>query len=78
MSTPAITMPTRLMPSWASDNQVSCQSPSTAPTATLPAAGMVVTEMNTPTRAEDLLDVSESIPAAPATTAVMIENQPGW
>ena len=39
---------------------------------------MVVTEMNTPTSAADLLDVIDSIPAAPATIAVISENQPGW
>lgn len=44
----------------------------------LPAAGMVVTEMKTPTRAADFAEVSDSVPAAPATSAVISENQPGW
>jgi GNAT superfamily N-acetyltransferase len=73
----AAVIPTRLIPSCAKDSQVSCQCPSTPATAALPAAGMVVTEMNTPTKAADLVDDSDSIPAVPATKAVMSENQPG-
>ncbi len=38
------------------------------------AAGIVVTEISTPTRAPDLADVSESMPAVPAKKATMKEN----
>ena len=41
-------------------------------------AGTVVTEMKTPTSAADFAEVSESIPAVPATSAVISENHPGW
>ena len=49
-------------------------SPNTAATAMFPEAGMVVTEMNTPTRPPDLADVSASTPAAPAMTATMSDH----
>jgi hypothetical protein len=71
-------MPVRLMTSWRADPAASWKRPKTRASARFPAAGIVVTEMNTPTRAADLADVSDSMPAAPATRAVMSENQPGW
>ena len=37
----------------------------------LPAAGIVVTEMNTPTRLPDLFEVRARTPAAPAMTAML-------
>ena len=41
------------------------------------AAGTVVTEMATPTRAPDLAEVSESVPAAPASSATTNEKASG-
>ncbi|GAA3317288.1 hypothetical protein GCM10020219_038390 [Nonomuraea dietziae] len=40
-------------------------------------AGMVVTEMKTPTRAEDLPAVTDSTPAAPASSATMKDHLSG-
>ena len=74
---PATVMPTRFIPSWASDSQVSRQLPSTPATAAFPAAGIVVTEMKTPTRVAALFEANDNIPAVPATSAVINENQPG-
>jgi hypothetical protein len=45
--------------------------------AMLPAAGTVVTEMNTPVRPPDLAEVSDSTPAAPAITATMNDHLSG-
>ena len=42
------------------------------------AAGIVVTEIRTPTRAPDFALVSESTPAVPAKAATMNENSSGW
>src|SRR5215204_3784570 len=42
------------------------------------AAGIVVTEISTPISAPDLLDVSESTPAAPATAATKKLRKSGW
>ena len=42
------------------------------------AAGMVVTEMSTPIRAPDFADVSERIPAIPATKATKNEKKSGF
>ena len=55
----------------------SAQLPSAAATPMLAAAGIVVTEISTPTRAPDLAEVSESIPAAPAKQATMNEKASG-
>ena len=42
------------------------------------AAGIVVTEISTPTKAPDLADVSESTPAVPASAATIdAEVSPG-
>ncbi|SLJ83027.1 Uncharacterised protein [Mycobacteroides abscessus subsp. abscessus] len=43
----------------------------------LPAAGTVVTEMNTPVRPLALAEVSASTPAAAATTATMNDQRSG-
>ena len=48
-STPAMTMPARLTPSWASGAADLPRSPRPSPSARLPAAGTVVTLMKTPT-----------------------------
>ena len=54
------------------------QSPTDAATTANPAAGTVVTEMNTPTRAADFADTSDSIPAAPASSATTNDSGPTW
>mgnify|MGYP003483660723 CR=1 FL=1 len=55
----------------------SAHSPNTHATAMLPDAGIVVTEMNTPTRPPDFADVSASTPAAPAMIAMMSDQALG-
>ena len=52
------------------------QSPTVAATTANPAAGTVVTEMNTPTSAADFDDTNDSMPAAPANNATTNENGP--
>ena len=54
------------------------QSPTDAATTANPAAGTVVTEMNTPTSAADLADTSDSMPAAPASSATTNDSGPTW
>ena len=44
----------------------------------LAAAGIVVTEISTPIRAPDLVEVSDSTPAMPAKKATMKEKASGW
>src|SRR3954452_18090254 len=70
-------MPARLMLSWPIAPRQSAQLPSAAATPMLAAAGIVVTEISTPTRAPDLAEVSESIPAAPAKQATSTEKVSG-
>ena len=70
-------MPAMLMPSWAALPATSCQLPNTAATATLPDAGIVVTEMKTPTIAMDLELVMARTPAAAAITATINDHQFG-
>src|SRR5215213_6069934 len=70
-------MPARLMLSWAIAPRQSDQLPSAAATPMLAAAGIVVTEIRTPTKAPDLAEVSERTPAAPANAATMKENVSG-
>ena len=53
----------------------SCQTPVPMHSATVPAAGTVVTEMNTPTSGPTSAVVSASVPAMPASTA-MTNDQP--
>ena len=67
----------RFSASWAIAPRQSSQFPSAAATPILDAAGIVVTEISTPTRAPDLSEASESIPAAPAKMATMNENSSG-
>src|SRR6476659_3449225 len=76
--TPATVMPTRLTPSCAADWAAIAQSPTVAATTANPAAGTVVTEMNTPTSAADFDDTNDSMPAAPANNATTNENGPTW
>ena len=61
--TPARTIIVRLTASWAIAPRQSDQLPSAAATPMLAAAGIVVTEISTPSTAPDLAEVSESIPA---------------
>jgi len=44
----------------------------------LPAAGTVVTEMNTPTRALERPAVSDSVPAVPASSATTKDHRSGF
>ena len=44
----------------------------------LAAAGIVVTEISTPIRAADLVEVSDSTPTMPAKKATMNEKASGW
>jgi integrase len=52
-------------------------SPRARATAVLPAAGTVVTEINTPMSAPDLAAVSDRMPAIPARNATTKENASG-
>ena len=65
------------MLSWAIAPRQSDQFASAAATPMLAAAGIVVTEISTPTRAPDLAEVSESMPAAPAKQATRNEKSFG-
>ena len=65
--TPASTIATRFTTSWSAAPPASPHSPSAPATPTLAAAGIVVTEISTPTRAPDFALVSASTPAMPAT-----------
>ena len=49
-----------------------------AATTAKPAAGTVVTEMNTPTSAADFDDTSDNMPAAPASSATTNDSGPTW
>ena len=71
-------MPLRLTASWAALPRASDQSAYASATATLAAAGTVVTEIRTPTRAPDLAAVSETIPAMPARKAITNDSGSGW
>ena len=77
MTTPAATIAVRLIESWSIAPRQSAQLPSAAATPMLAAAGIVVTETRTPISAPDLVEVSESIPAAPANRATITENSSG-
>ena len=77
-STPASTIPARLIASWAADSAAISQSPTVAATTANPAAGTVVTEMKTPTSAADFADTNDSIPAAPANNATTNDSGPTW
>ena len=65
------------MASCAAAPRASFQSPYVAATAMFDAAGIVVTDTSTPTRAPDLALVSESTPATPATNATKNEKKSG-
>src|SRR4051794_10962543 len=74
---PARAIPDRLMASCMVLPQISWLAPKARPRATLPAAGMVVTEMKTPDSPPVLAEVRESTPAAPAMTATMNDHLSG-
>ena len=63
--------------SWRAEPQASCSLPKASDTPMSDAAGMVVTEMNTPIRVLDRASVSETTPTTPARAATMKENQFG-
>ena len=66
-----------LSSSWRNEPQASAQLPKAADTPMSEAAGMVVTEMNTPMIVLDRASVSEITPTTPARAATMRENQLG-
>ena len=74
VSQPAIAMPTMLMSRVAALPHISCQAPTASATAMFPDAGIVVTEMNTPTSPLPLADVIARTPADPAITAMMKDH----
>ena len=57
--------------------QASLSLPKASETPASEAAGMVVTEMNTPIKVLDRASVSETTPTTPASRATMKENQFG-
>ena len=59
------------------DPHASLQLPNATDTPMSDAAGIVVTEMNTPMRVLDRASVSETTPTTPARAATMKENQFG-
>ena len=77
VSQPASAMPTMLTPSCSALPRTSVICPNARPSATLPAAGTVVTEMKTPASPPTRADVSDSTPAAPAMTATMNDHLSG-
>ncbi len=70
-------MPLMLSSSWALLPQISWGTPNATPRAMLPAAGTVVTEMNTPERPPTLAEVSDRTPAAAAMIATMNDHLSG-
>ena len=77
VSQPAAAMPMMLSASCGSAAPDLVQRPNASPSATLPAAGTVVTEMKTPGQAADLAEVSDRTPAAAAMTATMNDHLSG-
>jgi hypothetical protein len=63
--------------SGSSEPRASCPLPKAADTPTSAAAGMVVTEMNTPIRVLVRASVREITPTIPASTAAMAEKASG-
>ena len=74
---PASTRPRRFTPSWARAPGISDQTPTPRHSASVPTAGTVVTEMNTPTSGPDLEVVSASTPATPASSAIRNDQMSG-
>ena len=66
-----------LSSSWRNEPQASAQLPKAADRPMSEAAGIVVTEMNTPMIVLDRASVSEITPTTPARAATMRENQLG-
>ncbi len=69
-------MPIMLTASCPADARATSQSPVVVATTDIPAAGTVVTEMKTPISAADFDVTSDSMPAAPASSATTNENGP--
>jgi len=63
--------------SWRTEPHASLPLPKASDTPVSEAAGMVVTEMNTPIKVADRASVSETTPTTPASRATMKENQFG-
>jgi hypothetical protein len=59
------------------ESQASLLLPKASDTPVSEAAGMVVTEMNTPIKVADRASVRETTPTTPASRAMMKENQLG-
>ena len=74
---PASAIPVRFTISCRPLPRISSLTPKARPKATFPAAGTVVTEMNTPERPPTLADVSDNTPAAAAMTATMNDHLSG-
>ena len=77
VATPASTSPARLSASCSSEPRTSAGDQTARPSARLPSAGTVVTEMKTPTRAEAFPAVSEMTPATPASSATTNDQWSG-
>ena len=77
-STPAAVMPIMFTASCPAEARATSQSRVVAATTDIPAAGTVVTEMKTPTSAAYFEVTSDSMPAAPASSATTNENGPTW
>src|SRR4051812_45853006 len=75
---PATTMPTRFTTNCSADFAATSHWPTVAATTANPAAVTVYTEMKTPTSPADLDETSESMPAAPASSATMKDTGPTW
>src|SRR5215813_291103 len=75
---PTVTRTAMLRSSWNADPLASCQLENASDTPTsAAAAGMVVTEMNTPMRALALASVRDTTPTSPARMATMTEYMLG-
>src|SRR5215475_4156277 len=74
---PTATRTAMLRSSWSADPPASCQLENASDTPTSAAAGMVVTEMNTPLRALALASVRDTTPTSPARMATMTEYMLG-
>jgi len=71
---PTTTSSTTFSSSWSSEPHASCQLPNASDRPSEAAAGIVVTEMNTPISALARASVSETTPTRPARMATMTEN----
>ena len=77
MAQPARIIPLMLSSSWTVLPTTSWATPKARPSATLPAAGTVVTEMKTPESPPTFAEVRDRTPAAAAMTATMNDHLSG-